>query len=428
MITTQLNAILHHERFQKIEAAWRGLLQLVEAAGDAEDIRIRLLHATWRELDRDFQRASDFDQSSLFHKVYTEEFGTAGGLPFSVLIGDYTVRHRPSAEHPYDDVTILRELSHVAAAAFAPCLVAASPALLGLDQFTDIHRPSNLAETFRHPEYIKWRSLRDTEDSRFVGLVLPRVLMRKPYADDGAQPQAFRFVEEVRDPTGRTRLWGNAAFAFGTVLIRTFRESGWLADIRGFRRGEIAGGLVDSLPYEDFPTDAHNAIARNPVETYISDEQEKVLNDMGLIPLCRSKDTPYAVFYGNQSLQKPKRYDTASASANARISAMIQYMLCTGRIAHFLKLMARNKIGSMISATDLESHLTKWITGYVTADAHASTQYKARYPLREAAVQIREQPDAPGSYRCIMHLLPHFQLDDLQASVRLVTELTGVNQ
>jgi type VI secretion system ImpC/EvpB family protein len=423
LLSRQVNAILHHPDFQRLEASWRGLRYLTEQAPEGENVKIRVLNVSWKELTRDLERALEFDQSQLFRKVYSEEFGTPGGQPFSVLLGDYEIRLRPSPEQPTDDVAALARISSVAAAAFAPFLVAAHPALLDLTSFTELDRPLNLARTFEQVDYVKWRALRQTEDARFVGLVLPRVLMRMPYGDEPARVDGFRFREDADGPDRARYLWGNAVYAFGSVVMRAFSESGWLADIRGVPRDGRGGGLVSGLPVQNFATDGHGVAAKPSVEAVLSDVQEKALSELGLIPLCHCPDTEVAAFYGNQSLQQPKTYDEPAAMSNARLSAMLQYMLCVARFAHYVKVIARDKVGAFAGPADWEDFLQRWLLRYTLPDEAADLETKARFPLQEAKVQVRAHPGKPGSYLCVVHLRPHFQLDQVATAVRLATEL-----
>ncbi len=424
LLSRQVNAILHHPSFQKLEASWRGLRYLVEQIPEGEGLKLRVLTVTWKELARDAERAIEFDQSQLFRKVYGEEFGTPGGEPFSVLLGDYEIRHRSSPEHPSDDLEVLMSIAAVAAAAFAPFIAAAHPSLLDLTSFAELERPLNLARSFEQLEYLKWRTFRRLEDARFVGLTIPRVLMRLPYQDDGTRVDGFGFREEVGHPDRGGYLWGNAAYAFGAVLIRAFAESGWPAAIRGAQQGVVGGGLVTDLPAHSFATDRSGLAPKCSTDTIITDAQEKDLGELGFIPLCYCQDTELSAFYGNQSVQKPQQYDELPATMSARLSAMLQYTLCVSRFAHYLKVLARDKVGSFLGPADCEDHLRRWLTSYTTSNDNAGPELKARHPLREAKVQVRELPDKPGSYVCVAHLRPHFQLDQMVSSVKLVTELS----
>jgi type VI secretion system protein ImpD len=424
LLTEQVNAIIHLSRFQRLEAAWRGLHYLTGQAEGAEGVKVRLLSVSWRELARDFERAIEFDQSQMFRKVYSEQMGMPGGEPFSVLLGDYEVWPRPCAEHPSDDMGVLRAISQVAAAAFAPFIAGAHPAMFGLDDFRGFQQPLNFPRIFQQTDYFHWRNLRREEDSRFVGLVLPRVLMRQPYGDDGSRVDGFRFKEDVDGPDHGKYLWGSAVYAFGAVLVRSFAESGWLARIRGIQRDVEGGGLVTGLPVHYFSTDKYGVAPKCSTDVIITDYQEQELSELGFVPLCHCADTEYSVFYTNQSIQSPKQYDELAATMNARISAMLQYMLCVSRFAHYLKVLIRDKIGAFTEAGECEHYLHDWLQQYVTADSDASADVKARLPLREARVQVGERPGKPGSYVCTAHLWPHFELEELVAAVKVTTELT----
>lgn len=426
LVNAQLNALLHAPEFQRLEASWRGLSYLVERADFEDDpaIKIRVLNASWRDLERDFERAIEFDQSQLFRKVYESEFGSPGGEPFGALIADYEVNPRVTREHPHDDLRIVDSLAGVAAAAFCPIILNASPAIFGLDDFSRLEQRLDHERTFEGVEYTKWKSLRSKEDARFIGLTLPRVLMRTPYEDSGHRVDGFRFHEEVRGPDRSKYLWGGANYAFGAVLIRAFSQAGWLADIRGARRGIEGGGLATDLPRHSFAADQRGIVMKSSADVIVTESLEKQLSDLGFIPLCESKDTEHSVFYSNQSLQKPARYDRDAATTNAQMSAMLQYMLCVSRFAHYVKVLGRDKLGAFTDYEELEKILQNWIVQYVTSDGEATPATKARYPLRDAEVRVEPTPGKPGSYRCLMRLNPHYELDQLQASVRVVAELT----
>jgi len=426
LINAQLNEVIHADAFQKIEASWRGLLYLVERADDEDEpaIKIRVLNVTWRELERDFDRAIEFDQSQLFRKVYESEFGTPGGEPFGVLLGDYEIHPLVSSEHPHNDLAVLESLTGVAAAAFCPTILNASPTMFGLDDFSRLEQRLDHERTFASVEYTKWKSLRAQQDARFIGLTLPRVLMRTPYEDQGFRVDHFRFQEEVRGPDPSKYLWGGACYAYGAVLIRAFSQTGWLADIRGARRGIDGGGLVTELPLHSFPTDPTGLLNKSSTDVIITTELEKQLSDLGFMPLCDCKDTDFSAFYSSASLQKPARYDRAAANVNSQMSAMLQYMLCVSRFAHYVKVLGRDKLGAFAEYDDLEGFLQDWIVKYVTSDSEATPETKARFPLREAQIRVEPTPGRPGSYRCQMRLLPHYELDDLEASVRVVAELS----
>jgi len=425
LVNEQLNAILHHPDFQRLEASWRGIRYLVDRAGEEGEpnVKIKVLSATWRELERDFERAAEFDQSQMFRKLYEEEFGNPGGEPYGILLGDYEIHPRPSGQHPHDDMAILASLAQVAAAAFCPFITSVSPTMFGLDDFGGLEQRLDHAKTLDQIEYVKWNALRKTEDSRFVGLTLPRVLMRLPYEDDGTRVDRFCFREDVGGLDRGKYLWGSAAYAFGGVLTRAFAESGWLADTRGVQRDIEGGGLAVGLPVHSFRTDKTGVAIKFSTSVVVTDELERELSELGFVPLCDCKDTEYSAFYSNPSIQQPKKYDRPAATANAKMSAMLQYTLCVSRFAHYVKVLGRDKIGVFSEPAELERFLDGWIVTYVTTDEDASPQVRARFPLREARVEVKEQPGKPGAYQCIMHLAPHYELDELTATVRIATEL-----
>lgn len=423
LMTEQVNAILHDARFQRMEASWRGLRFLVEQCGDQDDNHIRVLTASWAEVCRDFERAVEFDQSALFQKIYSEEFGMPGGKPYGALLCDYAVVHRPLKGRNTDDIAALRGLSQVAAAAFAPAIVGADPAFFGLETFRELSMPQDLGSVFRQAEYQRWRRFRETEDARFLGLALPRVLMREPHGDDGFARHGFRYREDTDGLTLSQHCWGNAVYAYGSVLIRAHQQSGWFADIRGTRHDAPGGGRVEGLPVPDFATDAPGKAPKFAVEVALSASLEKELDDLGFLPVGRCKDTPYLVFHGNQSVQHTPDFDNPAAAANARLSAMLRYMLCVARFAHYVKVQVRDRVGSYTTAEGCETTLQNWLLSYCLGNDDASIDLKARYPLREASVQVRDAPGKPGTYACTIHLKPHFQLDQVFSSFKLVTEL-----
>ncbi|MDH5256974.1 MAG: type VI secretion system contractile sheath large subunit, partial [Gammaproteobacteria bacterium] len=337
MLNEQVNAIMHHPRFQQLESSWRGLLFLTEEADEQDSIKIKLLDVSWGLLVKDLDRAIDFDQSNFFRKIYSAEFGTAGGEPYGVLLGDYQIRHRPGPDHKTDDVAALRDISQVASAAFVPFVTGVDPVLFGVDDFSGLGLPINYENLFSQAEYLKWNAFRSTDDSRFIGLTLPRVLMREPYDHDSYRSDRFCFTEDVSAPDSSGYLWGNGCYAFGAVLIKSFSNNAWFTDIRGCHDGADRGGVVRHLPVPSFKTDSVDVALKYSTDVLISDYSEKILSEYGFIPLCHSKDTKYAVFYGNQSLQGAQTYDSDIAQINAKISAMLQYMFCVSRFAHYIK-------------------------------------------------------------------------------------------
>jgi len=414
LISSQLSAIMHAPEFQKLESSWTGLHYLVKNSASGQHLRIKLLNATKRELVKDFQGALEFDQSTMFRKVYEEEFGTFGGAPFGALLGDFDITRQP------EDLYFVEQMSHVAAAAHAPFISAASPELFGLETYGDLGKPRDLAKVFDTVEYMKWKSFRESEDSRYVGLTLPRFLGRLPYNPaDGATTEGFNFVEDVDGADHHKYLWCNAAYAFGAKLTSAFDDFGWCAAIRGVE----GGGLVENLPTHTFKTDDGEVALKCPTEIAITDRREKELSDLGFISLVHCKNTDYAAFFGAQSVQKARKYNSEAANANAVLSSQLQYIFAVSRIAHYMKAMMRDKIGSFAAASSVEDYLNRWLTQYVLLDDNASQEQKAQFPLREASVQVSEVPGRPGVYRAVSFLRPHFQLDELSVSLRLVAEL-----
>ncbi len=426
LLTDQVNAILHHPRFQQLEASWRGVRYLTEQGGHVDSVLIRLLNVSWPELCRDFERNIEADQSQLFDKVYSAEFGMPGGKPYGILLCDYYVQHRRTPDRPTDDVGGLFGLAQVAAAAFAPAVIGAMPALLGLDSFAQLELPIDLSHPFRQAAYQRWNALQDKEDTRFVGVVLPRILMRQPYTEQLRRREPFCYREDARGLKASDYLWGNAIYAFGSVVIRAFRDYGWFADIRGFERGQNAGGLVTDLPTACFATDREGIGLRPVVEVPVCDHHERVLNGLGLIPITSVPSSPFAVFYSNQSLHRPAVVENRLAMMNARLSVMLQYMLCVSRFAHYIKVMARDAVGKLTTPEACAELIRNWISNYVLTNDDVDTDQRAQYPLRDFQVQVREAPNRPGIYLCTVHLQPQFQLDSVLTSFRLTTELTSV--
>lgn len=425
LLGRQVDAILHHPRFQRLEASWRGLEHLVAVQARHDDelaIRVRVLNISWREVARDVTRALEFDQSQLFNRIYSEEFGTPGGEPFGVLLGDYAVSHRPRTGVPASDEEVLGELARISAAALCPLILGADSALLGLDSFRELRQPQDFDAVFRQREYAGWHRLRQDEHTRFIGLAVPRVLMREPYRPDGTRRDGFPYRE---DTTGDAEqyLWGNACFAFGSVVMRAFAETGWFADIRGDRHGHGGGGIVPSLAGAVYDGEAPAVASRSVTEVQLDDFGERELADAGLIPLCAYHGPGFAVFHSNDSLHRPPPQGGDFANLNARLSGMMQYMLCASRFGHHIKVIGRDKIGSFVNAADCQKLLQDWLNRYSTASDGPSTELKARYPLAASRVEVTEQPGRPGHFTCVVHLQPHFQLDQLVTSIRLVTEL-----
>jgi len=413
IISVQVNEIIHHPEFQKLESTWRGLRYLLSNSETSETLKVKVLNVSKKDLLKDLQRASEFDQSALFKKVYEEEFGVFGGAPFAALVGDYEFGKGP------EDIELLEKISQVASSAHAPFLSSATSDLLNLSSYTQLGSPRDIGKIFDSTEYAKWKSFRQSDDSRYVALTLPHILARLPYGKDTKQVEAFDYEEGVDGSDHSKYLWGNAAFGLGARLTNSFSKYGWCAAIRGVE----GGGLVDGLPAHTFRTDEGDVALKCPTEVAVTDRREKELADQGLVPLVHCKGTDYAAFFSVQTANKPKLYDKEAANANARLSAQLPYMLAMCRFAHYLKAMMRDKIGSFMSRQDCEKFLNQWISQYVVSDDNASQSAKASHPLREAAIQVSEVPGKPGAYRAVAFLKPHFQLDELSVSLRLVADL-----
>lgn len=420
VMSKQLSTIMHNEKFQKLEGSWRGLHHLVSNSETSTDLKLRMMNISKKELSKDLEKAVEFDQSQIFKKIYESEFGTAGGEPYAALIGDYEFSGHP------DDLDMLSGLSNVAAAGFCPFISAADPKMFGFDSFTELSKPRDLEKIFDSAEYIKWRSFRDSEDARFVTLTMPRVLARLPYGKDTKQVQEFNFEEATLDSEGRQLesqhdeyCWTNAAYAMGTTLTKSYAEYGWCTSIRGAE----GGGKVEGLPSHTFISDDGDTDQKCPTEIGITDRREAELSKLGFLPLCHYKNTDYAVFFGAQTTQKPKKFDDPAATANSEISARLPYIMATSRIAHFLKVMARDKIGSFMEASDAEEWLNNWIANYVNASPGASAEMKARFPLAEASIEVKEVPGQPGVYSAVAWMRPWLQMEELSASMRMVASI-----
>jgi type VI secretion system protein ImpC len=413
LISTQLNEILHHADFQKLEGSWLGLNYLVMTTETSTHLKLRLLNITKQELLKDLEKAIEFDQSQLFKKVYEEEYGTFGGHPYSCIVGDFEFSRHPQ------DMSLLEKISGVAAAAHAPFIAAASPHLFDMDSFTQLGVPRDLAKLFESTELIKWRSFRDSEDSRYVTLTLPHALMRLPYGPDTVPVEGFNFVEQVDGTDNSKFCWGNPAYVMGQRITNAYALYGWTAAIRGVE----GGGLVEGLPAYTFKTTDGDIALKCPTEVSITDRREKELSDLGFISICHCKGTDYAAFFGGQTAQKAKTYNTDDANANATISARLPYVMAASRFAHYIKAMMRDKIGSFMTRSEVSKYLNTWIASYVLLNDDAPQTMKAKYPLREARIDVFDVPGKPGTYRAIVYLRPHFQLEELTASIRLVATL-----
>jgi type VI secretion system protein ImpC len=413
LLSLQLNEVMHSAEFQALESAWRGLHYLVMNSETGTQLKIRLLNITKQEIVNDLEKATEFDQSTLFKRIYEDEYGTFGGNPISVLVGDFEFGRMPQ------DIATLEKLGSVAAAAHAPLIAAASPKLFDWESFTEMNAPRDLSKGFETAELIKWRSFRATEDSRYVALVMPHVLLRLPYGPDTVPVEGFNFVENVNGKDHSKYLWGNAAYAMGQRISEAFSLHHWCAAIRGVE----GGGAVTGLPTHTFKTDQGDVALKCPTEIAITDRREKELSDLGFIALCHCKGTDYAAFFGGQTTNKPKAFNTNAANANARISSMLPYVLAASRFAHYIKVIMRDKIGSFMTRDNVQKYLTTWISDYVLLNDDAPQVIKAKFPLREARIDVTEVPGKPGVYKAVVFLKPHFQLDELTVSLRLVADL-----
>jgi type VI secretion system protein ImpC len=413
LISLQLNEVLHHPAFQKLEATWTGIRHLVLKSETSDQLKIKLLNVSKKDLLRDLQRALEFDQSALFKKVYEEEFGVFGGAPFAALLGDYEFGRSG------EDIELLEKIAQVASAAHAPFLSAAQPEMMNLTEYSQISGIRDMSKVFDSTEYARWKGFRASEDSRYVALTLPHVLLREPYGKETRQIDEFAFEEGVDGRDHSKYLWGNAAYSLAGRLTNSFARYGWCAAIRGVE----GGGLVESLATHNFRTDEGDVALKCPTEVSITDRREKELADQGFVPLTHCKGTDYAAFFSVQTCNKPKVYDKPEANANARLSAQLPYMLAMSRFAHYLKAMMRDKIGSTMSRSQAETFLSQWIANYVIEDDNASPAAKSERPLREARIEVQEVPGKPGVLRAVAFLRPHFQLDELTVSLRLVADL-----
>ncbi|MDH3326630.1 MAG: type VI secretion system contractile sheath large subunit [Gammaproteobacteria bacterium] len=414
-MSKQLAAIMHADKLQKLEGSWRGLQHLVMNSETGSSLKIKVFNGTKKEIFKDLDKAVEFDQSQTFKKLYESEFGTPGGEPYGALIGDFEFTNHP------DDIDMLTNMSHVAAASFCPFISASDPKLFGFGDWTELSKPRDLEKVFDSTEYAKWKSFRESDDARFVNMVMPRVLSRLPYGADTKPIDAFEYEEfaDASEPAHDDFTWMNAAYVMGTKLTDAFAQYGWCTAIRGAE----GGGKVEGLPTYNFISDDGDTDMKCPTEVGITDRREAELSNLGFLPLCHYKNTDYSVFFGAQSVQKPKVYDDPAASENAAISARLPYMMATSRIAHYLKVMGRDKIGSFMEASEAEDWLNRWIMNYVNGNPNSGAEMKAKYPLAEARVEVREIPGSPGSYNAVAWMRPWLQMEELTTSLRMVARI-----
>ncbi|MBO8415689.1 MAG: type VI secretion system contractile sheath large subunit [Proteobacteria bacterium] len=419
-LSSQVNEIIHHQDFEQLESAWRGLSYLVNNTATGTNMKIRVLNISKKDVQKTLKKfkGTSWDQSPLFKMLYESEYGTAGGEPYGCIIGDYYFNQSAP------DIEMLRGMAQIAAAAHAPFIAAADPSMFNLDSWQELANPRDISKLFSTPEYAAWRSFRESEDSRYVALTLPRVLSRQPYGPETSPVEGFDFVEDTGAGSSEKYNWMNAAYAMGVNINRSFTDYGWCAHIRGVE----AGGVVENLPTHTFPTDDGGVAMKCPTEIAITDRREAELSQNGFLPLCYWKNTDYAVFLGGQTVNKPQEYDNPDATANASLSARLPYIFATSRFAHYLKCIVRDKIGSFKEREDMERWLSDWISNYVTSDPNASEEVKAKYPLAEAKVVVEDIEGQPGYYSAKFYLRPHYQLEGLTTSLRLTTKLPSAGR
>ncbi len=415
-LSEQINHILHHSDFQALEGTWRGMHHLVNNTETDEMLKIRVLNISKKELGKTIKKykGTAWDQSPLFKKMYEEEFGTPGGEPYGCLVGDYHFDHSPP------DVEILSGMAQIASACHAPFIAGSDPRVMNMDSWQELSNPRDLTKIFSSAEYAPWRSLRESEDSKYIGLAMPRFLSRLPYGAKTSPVEEFDFEEDTEGAEHSKYTWSNSAYAMAVNINKAFKLYGWCSRIRGVE----SGGMVEGLPCHTFPTDDGGVDMKCPTEIAITDRREAELAKNGFMPLSHWKNTDYGVFVGAQSLHKPAEYDDPDATANANLGARLPYLFATCRFGHFLKCIVRDKIGSFKERADMETWLNNWIMQYVEPDpANATEEAKARRPLAAAEVTVSEVEGNPGYYSSNFYLRPHYQLEGLTVSLRLVSKL-----
>lgn len=414
-LSEQINLILHHSDLKTLEGTWRGLHHLVSHTETDEKLKIRVLNLTKKDAAKTLKKfkGAAWDQSPLFKKIYEEEFGTPGGSPYGCLVGDYAFDHSPP------DVELLGGFAQIAAAAHAPFITGTAPSLMNMGSWQELSNPRDLTKIFQTPEYAPWRALRDSENARYLGMAMPRFLSRLPYSNKNNPVEEFAFEEETEGANHDKFVWSNAAYAMASNITRAFKLHGWCSRIRGVE----SGGMVEGLPCHTFPTDDGGVDMKCPTEIAITDRREAELAKNGMMPLSHWKNTDFAVFVGAQSLQKPATYEDPDATANANLAARLPYLFATCRFAHYLKCIVRDKIGSYKSREDMQEWLNRWINQFVVGDPNADDEAKSQYPLGAAEVTIEDVPGNPGYYTSKFFLKPHFQLEGLTVSLRLVSKL-----
>ena len=418
-LTEQVNLIIHNEEFQQLESAWRGLHHLVNNTETDEMLKIRVMNVSKKDVYKNLKKfkGTAWDQSPLFKKVYEEEYGQLGGEPYGCFVGDYEF------SHSHQDVELLGMISQISAAAHAPFLAAASPTAMQMDSWQELTNPRDLTKIFSTPDYAPWRALRESEDSKYIGLTMPRFLARLPYGANTDPVEEFDFEEETGSADSSKYCWANSAYAMAVNINHSFKEYGWCSRIRGIE----SGGAVEGLPVHTFPSDDGGVDMKCPTEIAISDRREAELSNNGFLPLIHRKNSEFAAFIGAQSLHKPAEYDDPDASANAALAARLPYLFASSRFAHYLKCIVRDKLGSFKERAEMQRWLQEWVLQYVDGDpANSTEETKARKPLAAAEVVVEEVEGAPGYYTSRFYLRPHYQLEGLTVSLRLVSKLPSV--
>lgn len=415
-INQQLNLVLTQSNLQNLEASWRGLNYLVSQHHSNSNSKIRVLNVSWHEIARDLDKAFDFDQSALFRKIYSEHFGISGGHPFGVLIGDYYVQHKQTINHPTDDISVLSGLAQIAAAAFVPFICSATPAVFGINDFKEMRQFLNTADLFAQPEYLRWRIMAQLPDTRFIGITVPQVAYRKPYKNS-----EFTNPDYVPDLKKHTS-WGNACYCVAAVLLQSFVETGWLSDITG-DDFETSGGIVNNLPRIAYATDKSRLATKPPVNLSFLLTKVEQLNKLGFVALSSYHHTNKLIFYKMSSVHRDKMYDSVAANENINLAHMLPYIFCMSRIAHYIKIIFRNKVGVLTSSEKLQHFLVRWLAQYVNGNQEISPELKARYPLQEAKVSIQSILGRPGYYQCAVELKPHVRANNLAPVLSFTTNL-----
>ncbi|MCG6230955.1 type VI secretion system contractile sheath large subunit [Vibrio furnissii] len=420
-MSRQLSAIMQQDEFRRLEGSWRGLNKLVTESETGQSLKIKLVDFTKDELIEQFEDAPAVDRSPLFDALYQKEFGTAGGEPYGALIGDYTFSHKD------EDVALMRYMGETAAASHAPFIAAANPEMFEFDSFETFNEGKPVASGFDSPAYASWNAFRESDDSRYVVLTLPQTLARLPYGDKGLGTKSFAYEELATDADGNPKpknnaqlVWSNAAYELGLKMTQAHTQFGWCTAIRGLDNG----GKVENLPNLTYKSEAGDVMQQCPSEVNLTDEREKELSDLGFLPLVHYKNTNYGVFIGSQTAQKPKTYTDPDATGNAAISARLPYIMASSRIAHYLKVMGRDMLGSNLEAADVQKDLQTWIDQYTNSGAVGNAE-RSKTPLCESRIQVVEQPGRPGAYSAVAHLRPWLQLEELTTSVRMVTKIPG---